>query len=134
MNTTLNNLEIASRSTVMLAAKQFAEALGDSPQFREFEQSNIEYQRDAEAKSIIQEFQIKQSSLKALMMLNTVREEDRQELQNLHERFYLQPSVVRYSEAQEELVLISQEIGDLLSKAIGLDYATSCSSTGGCCG
>jgi cell fate (sporulation/competence/biofilm development) regulator YlbF (YheA/YmcA/DUF963 family) len=132
-HTTWNDLEVAPRSAVMQSAKQFAETLGDTPQYREFEQSYFNFRKDTEAQSAIQEFQKKQASLKALLMLNAVSEEDRQELQRLQERFIQQPSVLRYTKAQEELVAISQEIGDLLSKAIGLDYGASC-KTGGCCG
>ena len=133
VDTTWNDLEVASKEVVMQAARQFAETLGDAPQFREFEQSYFDFRQDAEAQSAIREFQKKQSSLKALLMLNAVSEEDRQELQMLQDRFYRQPSVLRYTKAQEELVAISQEIGDLLSKASGLDYGASC-KTGGCCG
>ena len=66
-------------------------------------------------------------------MLNAVSEEDRKELQRLQDQFNSQPSVLRYAKAQEELMAISLEIGDILSKAIGLDYGASC-KTGGCCG
>ena len=132
-HTTWNDLEVAPRSAVMQSAKQFAETLGDTPQYRDFEQSYFNFRKDTEAQSAIQEFQKKQASLKALLMLNAVSEEDRAELQRLQERFIQQPSVLRYTKAQEELVAISQEIGDLLSKAIGLDYGASC-KTGGCCG
>ena len=133
VDNTLNDLEVSSRSVVMQAAKQFAETLGDTPQFREFEQSYLDFRQDAEAQSAIREFQKKQASLKALLMLNAVSDEERQELQRLQDRFYHQPSVLRYTKAQEELVTICQDIGDNLSKAIGLDYGASC-KTGGCCG
>ena len=133
VDTTWNDLEVASRSVVMQAAKQFAETLGDTPQFQEFEQSYFAYRQDSEAQNAIREFQKKQASLKALLMLNAVSDEDQQELHRLQDRFYQQPTVIQYTKAQEELVAISQEIGDLLSKIIGLDYGTSC-KTGGCCG
>ncbi|MCL4559810.1 MAG: YlbF family regulator [Chloroflexi bacterium] len=128
-----NDLEVVPRSAVMQAAKQFAEALGETPQFKEFEQSYFAYRQDEETKNAIQEFQKKQASLKALLMLNAVSQEDQQELHRLQDRFYHQPSVLRYTQAQVELIAISQEIGDILSKAIGLDFGSSC-RTGGCCG
>ena len=133
VDTTWNDLEVSSRSVVMQAAKQFAETLGDTSQFREFEQSYLDFRQDTKAQSAIREFQKKQASLKALLMLNAVSDEERQELQRLQDRFYHQPSVLRYTKAQEELVTICQDIGDNLSKAIGLDYGASC-KTGGCCG
>lgn len=133
VETTWNDLEVAPRSVVMQAARQFAETLGETPQFRDFLQSHFNFRQDTDAQSAIREFQNKQASLKALLMLNAVSDEDQQELQRLQEQFYHQPSVLQYGKAQEELVAICQEIGDQLSNAIGLDYASSCRS-GGCCG
>jgi len=130
---TRNDLEVAPRSAVMQVAKQFAETLGDTPQFREFDQSHFDFRQDPEAKNAIREFQNKQASLKASLMLHAESEEDRLALQMLQDRLNRQPSLLRYTKAQEELAAISQEIGDLLSKAIGLDYGTSCKK-GGCCG
>lgn len=128
-----NELEVAPKSAVMEAAKQFAGAFSETPQFQAFEQAYFAYRKDAQAQTARQEFQKKQASLKALLMLNAVSDEDRQELERLKDQFNNQPSVLQYAKAQGELVAISQEIGDLLSKAIGLDYGNSC-RTGGCCG
>ena len=110
LDTTWNDLEVAPKSAVMQAAKQFAEVFSETPQFHEFEQAFYNFRQDAEAQSAIQEFQKKQASLKALLMLNAVSDEDRQELQRLQDRFYRQPSVVRYVAAQEELIAISQKL------------------------
>jgi len=131
--TTWNDLEITLRSGVMQTAKQFAETLAYMAQFREFEQSYSSFRQDAEAQTAIREFQEKQASLKALLMLNAVSESDRQNLEVLQEHIYRQPSVLKYTKAQEELAATCQQIGDLLSETIGLDYGTSCRS-GGCCG
>ena len=128
-----NDLEVAPKSAVMQAAKQFAEAFAETPQFLAFEQAHFAYRQDDQAQSARQEFQKKQSSLKALLMLNAVSDEDRQELERLKDQFNNQPSVVQYTKAKDELVSISQEIGDLLTKAIGMDYGNSC-RTGGCRG
>lgn len=133
VDTILNELAIAPKSAVIQAARQFAETLSNSVQFRKFEKSYFDFREDAGAQSAIQEFQKKQASLKALLMLNAVSQEDRQELQRLQDRFLHQPSVQKYAEAQEELMVVCQGIGDQLSEAIGLDYGSSC-RTGGCCG
>jgi cell fate (sporulation/competence/biofilm development) regulator YlbF (YheA/YmcA/DUF963 family) len=136
VDTTWNDLEVASKEVVMQSARQFAEALADAAQFHEFEQAYMDYRQDSEAQSALGEYQQKQVSLKALRRNNAVSEEDLQELQRLQDRFNHQPSVLRYAKAQEEVIALSQEIGDILSNAIGLDYGTSCSSNkaGGCCG
>lgn len=133
VETKWNDLEITSKSAVMEAARQFAKMLSETAQFKAFEEAYYAYRQDADAQSAILEFQKKQASLKALLILHAVPDEDQQELQRLQDRFVQQPSVLRYTKAQEELVAISQEIGDLLSQAIGLDFGASC-KTGGCCG
>lgn len=133
VDTTWNDMEVASKPVVMAAARQFAETLSETAQFTAFEEALYAYRQDAEAQNAVQAFQKKQSSLRAMLILNAMSEEDRQELQHLQERFYQQQAVQRYTKAQEELVAICQEIGDLISIAIGLDYGISC-RTGGCCG
>lgn len=132
-DTTWNDIEVASKEVVMQAARHFAEALAETAQYRAFEQTLFDFRQDAAAQSALQAFQTKQTSLKGLLMLNAVSAEDRQELQALADRFNQQPSVIAYSQAQNDLVAISQELGDLVSNAIGLDYASVCRS-GGCCG
>lgn len=132
-NATWNDIKVAPRSVVMQSAKQFAEILSETTQFREFEQSYFNFREDTAAQDALQEFQKKRASLKALLMLNAVSDEDRQDLQRLQERFVQQPSVLRYTNAQEELIKMCQEIGDHLSTAMGLNYSDSC-KTGGCCG
>jgi len=133
VDTTRNDLEVAPKEVVMQAARQFTEVFAEASQFQAFEQALFNFRQDAEAQSAIQDFQKKQASLKALLMLNAVSAEDRQELQTLVDRVTQPPSVIAYNQAQGALVAVSQELGDLLSKAIGLDYASAC-RTGGCCG
>lgn len=131
--TTRDDAVVGSKLIVLQAARRFAETLAGSPQFREFEQSHFDYRQDTEAQSAIQAFQKKQASLKALLMLNAVDEEDRKELQRLQDQFCRQPCVLRYATAQKELTVACQDVGDQLSKAIGMDFGSSC-RTGGCCG
>lgn len=133
VDTTWNDLEVASKEVVMQAARQFAEVFAEALQFLAFEQALFNFRQDAEAQSAIQDFQKKQASLKALLMMNAESAEDRQELQTLVDRINQQPSVIAYNQAQGALVAVSQELGDRLSQAIGLDYASVC-RTGGCCG
>jgi cell fate (sporulation/competence/biofilm development) regulator YlbF (YheA/YmcA/DUF963 family) len=133
VNSTWNELEVAPKSAVMQAARQFAETFAETPQYKAFEQAFYAFRQDTEAQSAIQEFQKKQESLKALLMLDALSAEDRQELQTLADRVNQRPSVIAYTSTQLDLVAISQEIGDQLSKVIGLNYGDSC-RTGGCCG
>lgn len=133
VDTTWNDLEVASKSTVMQAARQFAEVLAETVQFRTFEQACYNFRLDADAQIAIQNFQKKQASLKALLVLNAVCAEERLDLQSLLDKVNQRQSVIEYNQAQQALLSISQAIGDRLSQAIGLDFANSC-RTGGCCG
>lgn len=128
-----NGLEIAPRSAVMESARQFADMLSKTTQFNDFLAAHFNYRKDEQSQQALRDFQKKQASLKAMLLLNAVSDEDRQELQRLQDRFYQQPAVIRYAKAQEELTAICQEIGDLISDGIGLNYGASC-RTGGCCG
>lgn len=129
----LNDLEVAPRSVVMQAARQLAETLGDTSQFKEFEQSYLAFRQDTKTQGIIQEFQKKQAAMKGIKSSSAVSKEDQKELERLQEQFNQQSTVIRYSNAQRVLVQISQQIGDQLSDAIGIDFASAC-QTGGCCG
>ena len=131
--TTWNDLEVAPREVVMQAATQFAGALAELPQFRAFEQALYNFRQDADTQNAIRVFQEKQAALKPMLMLNAASAEDRQELQARLDRVDQQPAVIAYNQALSSLIAISQELGDVLSNATGLDYASVC-RTGGCCG
>ncbi len=127
----LNELELAPPEVVRQAARDFAAALAETPQFRAFEEATDRLNRDAEAQRAIDAFQAKQQSLQALLMLNAVSEADKAELQRLQRVFSSTPAVVAYAEAQANLMVICQGAADWLSEAIGLNYAAVCGS--GCC-
>jgi len=128
-----NEFEVASKSVIKLVSKQFVEAFTETPQYTAFEQAYYAYRMDEKTQKALQEFQEKQASLQALLMLNAISEEERTELARLRDQFYHQPSILDYTKAQTELAEVSQKIGDMLSEAIGLDFGASC-KTGGCCG
>lgn len=129
----VNDLEVASKSVVKVSAKQFTEVLTETPQYREFEESYRKFSNDEEAQEIYGALKQKQESLRMMMMLNAVDEADRLELEELEKKFYENGLVSRYLEAQEALLATCQQVGDVLSDAVGLDFGTSC-RVGGCCG
>ncbi len=128
-----NELEVAPRAAAITAARGFAEALAKTEQFQAFEQAYIAFRQDGQAQADLQKLQDKQDSLKALIELHAVSEEEQKELLALQEAYDRHPTVMAYAQAQEALTAVAREMGDLLSKAIGLDYARVC-RTGGCCG
>jgi cell fate (sporulation/competence/biofilm development) regulator YlbF (YheA/YmcA/DUF963 family) len=67
------------------------------------------------------------------MHLNALSTDQRLELQSLQKAFTSQPVVLEYFSAQAELAALCQVLGDQLSQAIGLNYASICASSS-CCG
>lgn len=135
VSTIWNDLEVASKEVVMEAARQFAQAFTETDQYKEFEQSYENFRQDAEAQNALGDLQKKRASLQGLLMLNALGEEEQQELQALENRVRQQPSFQRYTKAQEALITMSQQIGDVISESIGLEYSTSCKTgSGSCCG
>jgi cell fate (sporulation/competence/biofilm development) regulator YlbF (YheA/YmcA/DUF963 family) len=126
-----NELELAPASVVKQAARDFAATLVETPQFKIYEEAADRLNRDVEAQRAIEAFETKQQSLQAMLMLNAVSEADQAELQRLQRAFSSLPAVVAYFQAQADLMTLCQATGDLLSQAIGLDYAAACGS--GCC-
>ncbi len=127
-----DNIEIAPVEVVKCAARDFASALAESPQFKTFEQAADRFRQDETAQHAMQAYQEKQQSLRALLMLNALNEEQRVELEGLHRAFINQPVVRKYFQAQTDLARLCQQLGDMLSECVGLNYAAACGVS--CCG
>ena len=81
------DLEIASPSVVKQAAQDFAAALAETQQFKAFEQKAYTFHQDQAAQQAMLAYQQKQQSLRALMMLNALSPEQRDELERLESAF-----------------------------------------------
>jgi len=131
-DTVLEDIEIAAPSVVRQAARDFAAALAETPQFKALEQAAYAFRQNQAAQLALQAYQQKQQSLRALLMLNALSAEQRADLENLHKAFINQPVVQAYFQAQTELASLCQALGDALSESIGLNYAAACGAS--CCG
>lgn len=127
----VNELELAPPEVVRQSARDFAVALAETPQFKAYEEATDRLNHDTAVQQAIDAFQAKRESLQAMLLLNAVSEADQAELQRLQNVFSSTPAVVAYAQAQAELMTICQTAADVLSQAIGLNYAAACSS--GCC-
>ena len=131
-DTVLEDIEIAAPSVVRQAARDFAAALAETPQFKAFEQSAYVFRQNQAAQLALQAYQQKQQSLRALLMLNALSAEQHDELERLESAFINQPVVQKYFTAQAELATLCLALGDALSESIGLNYAAACGAS--CCG
>ena len=128
----LNELECASPAVVRQAARDFAAALAETPQFAQFEAAAERLKRDLTAQRAIEAFQTRQQSLQTMLRLNAVGPEDRAELERLRQVFLSEASVNAYFQAQAELNSICQAAAEMISQSIGLNYAAACGAS--CCG
>jgi cell fate (sporulation/competence/biofilm development) regulator YlbF (YheA/YmcA/DUF963 family) len=128
----IEDIEMASPSVVKQAARDFAAALAETPQFKAFEETAYSFRQNQAAQQAMQAYQQKQQSLRALLMLNALSAEQRDELERLQSAFINQPVVKEYFTAQAELATLCQALGDALSESIGLNFAAACGVS--CCG
>ena len=131
-HTVFEDFEVAPRAVVLAAARQVAASLADTPQYKAFEKVAERFRSDKKVQQAQRAYQEKQKSWKALIMLNALTPEQRAELESLHSAFVHQPVVKEYISAQTELITLCQAVGDILSEAIGFNFAAACGVS--CCG
>ncbi len=127
----VNELELAPPSVVQQAARDFAQALAETQQFKALEAADERLRGDVAAQAAMQAYQAKQQALQMLQMLNAVSAEEGAELERLREAFLGVPAVLAYLQAQEDFTLLCRAASDLISKSIGLSFTAACGP--GCC-
>ena len=128
----LNDIEVASPSVVHTAARDFAAALAETPQFKAFEGAYEAFSNDPAAHQALSAYQAKAKSLRAMLMLNAISEAERAELERLQNDYVTRQSVQAYTVAEAELTSLCQQAAGMISEAIGLNYTASCGAS--CCG
>jgi cell fate (sporulation/competence/biofilm development) regulator YlbF (YheA/YmcA/DUF963 family) len=131
-NLVFDDIEIAPVEVVKRAARDFAAALAETPQFKAFEQAYEVLSHDTAAQQALSAYRDKAESLRALLMLNAVSETERAELERLKQDYLTRASMQAYAAAEVELTAICQQAAGMISAAIGLNYAASCGAS--CCG
>ena len=122
----------ASETDMRAAARAFAQALAETPQFKALEQVGEALDSDLPAQQAIAAYQAKQQSLQMMLRLNMVSPEERLELTRLHQAMLAEPTVATYLQAQDDFAMLCQAAATMLSERIGLNFAAACRS--GCCG
>jgi len=131
-STELNELDIATPTVVVAAARDFAASLAETSQFQAFEQAAERFRQDQAAQQAMGAYQEKQIAWRGLIMLNALSAEQRTELESLKNAFVNLPIVEEYFKAQSELATLCQTVGDAISESIGFNYAAACGVS--CCG
>lgn len=117
---------------VVQAARDFAESLSETPQFRAWEQAAWALRQDQAAQAMAQQLQTMQRELQPLLMLGAAGAEQRAELERLRSAYLALPTVIACVQAEADLRTLCQAANEVLSQAAGLDFAAN--SASGCCG
>lgn len=131
----MNAVSPAPAATVVdapQAARNFAAALAETPEFNRLEAAALALDQDAAAQQALTAFQNKQQSLQMLLRLNAVSHDDQAELDRLYRAMLDQPTVTAYLQAQANVVTLCQAAANLLSEKIELNFVSACRPSG-CC-
>ena len=113
------------------AVNAFADALAETPEYAEYQQAALEFQRDASAQEAVRLFQEKQRSAQLMQQLGMVSQEDLTELRRLRRVMSEHPRVSTYFHSQELLKRICQLAMQEINAEIEMDFARGCAP--GCC-
>lgn len=109
-------------------AREFAETIVESQEYKKFIEASRKFNRDSEAKELINEFQKKQINLYSGKFDPKLMDE----LKELQEKINKNSTINQYLEAQADLVNILRRANNVISLRIGTQFAYS--QGGGCCG
>jgi cell fate (sporulation/competence/biofilm development) regulator YlbF (YheA/YmcA/DUF963 family) len=115
------------------SARDFAAVLIETSQYQALKAADVVLEQDKEAEAALNAYNEKVRKLQAAVNQRQVTKEEEAELGELRLAYMQNPSVRDYAKAQAGLREICQQVGDLLTKEIGLDFGASACS-GGCCG
>lgn len=130
-NPTLRDVDLIISSEASQALRDFAVALTEAPQFQAFEQASVAFHDDGVAQGALHAYETKVEELRALLMLNTLGDTDRAELERLRQVLVSLPVVSSYVRAEDDLLGFLRASADVVSEQLGLPFAVSRS---GCCG
>lgn len=126
-----HHVDLTVSEAVSQAVRSFATALAETPQFQTFEQAADALRSDLAAQQAIEAHKSKLQSLRMMLILKSVSDEDRSELARLRQVVADQPTVIDYVNAEEGIILLLRATADVVSEQICLPFAVSRS---GCCG
>lgn len=122
-----------TRAEVLEAARAFARAIGESSQFREYEQAAGSMRDDTAARALLEEYQEARQAIQIFQGWSGGSSARTVQFRELEEKVLRHPKLRKYLEAQEELVLAFQKLNISLRDELGFDFARLARPAGGCC-
>ena len=125
-NELFEDLREDEKSRLTAAIWNFSSAFSSSQEYKKFETTYSVMNQDTVAQKELEAFKQKQQEINQLFRQNGDREKALAELGKLQTSLLKNPAIANHTAAQEALMAICTEAGDMLSKNIGLDYAAVC--------
>jgi len=111
-------------------AREFGEAIADLPVYQRYQEAKAAVEADEEAQSAIQEFEQIREEYMLARQTGRATQEDLRKVQSAQEDLHEMPVMSEYLEVQNELELRLQELNELVSAELTVDFG---GKAGGCC-
>jgi cell fate (sporulation/competence/biofilm development) regulator YlbF (YheA/YmcA/DUF963 family) len=122
-----------TRTEIMEAARGFARAIGESAQFREYEQAAEALREDTAARTLLAEYEGAQQTRQMLQSWSDGNSSHNEQFRELEQKVFQHPKLHKYFESQKRLVTLIQDLNKSLRKDLGFDFARLAKPAGGCC-
>jgi len=111
-------------------ARQLGEAIADLPEYQQFREAKAVVEADEEIQAEIREFEQTREEFMLARQAGEASREDLRELQRAQEQLHDIPEMSDYLAAQSDLELRLQELNELVSEPLTVDFGEK---AGGCC-
>jgi cell fate (sporulation/competence/biofilm development) regulator YlbF (YheA/YmcA/DUF963 family) len=111
-------------------AGRLGEAITELPAYKEFVEAKEAVEGDDELQEEIREFERLREEFMMARQTGDASNEDLRELQRAQEELHEQPKMKAYLQAQSEIELKLQELNELVSEPLAVDFGEK---AGGCC-
>ena len=126
---TENVTEIDDDHVDQLAA-ELGESIAQLPVYEEYLQAKAKVENDADAQRAIEEFEQLREEFQMARQTGRATQEDLRKVQEAQEELHDIASMSEYLEVQNELELRLQEVNELVSEQLDVDFGEK---AGGCC-
>ena len=111
-------------------ATEFGEAIAELPVYQRFAEAKDAVESDEQAQEAIQEFEQIREEYMLARQTGQASQEDLRNLQQAQQELHELPVMSDYLEAQNELELRLQELNEIVSEELAVDFGQK---AGGCC-
>ena len=120
----------AAGDSVDELATELGERIADLPVYQRYLTAKAKVENDADAQRAIEEFEQLREEFQMARQTGRATQEDLRKVQEAQEELHEIPSMSEYLEVQNELELRLQEINEIVSEELAVDFGQK---AGGCC-